>query len=159
VGTAAHQGVVALYEQLLRAWNEQNADGFGAVFAEDGSAVGFDGSTMNGRQEIVATLRGIFEHHRTATYVAKVREVRELGADVVLVRAVVGMRPPGSAELNPAVNAIQSVVMTGQGASLRVALLHNTPAAFHGRPELAEELTRELTDVLNTGQVVSGAMV
>ena len=156
MGTVAHQGAVALYEQLLRAWNEQNADAFGAVFAEDGSAVGFDGSTMNG-QEIVATLRGIFEHHRTATYVAKVREVRELGADAVLLRAVVGMRAPGSAELNPAVNAIQSVVMTGQGASLRVALLHNTPAAFHGRPELAEELTRELTDVLHAGQVVSGA--
>jgi len=146
-----------LYEQLLRAWNDQNADAFGAAFAEDGSAVGFDGSTMNGRQEIVETIRAIFKNHRTATYVAKVREVRGLGADVVLVRAVVGMIPPGATELNPAVNAIQSVVMTGQGASLRVALLHNTPAAFHGRPELADELTRELTDVLHTGQVVAGA--
>ena len=148
---------LAVYERLLRAWNDQNADAFGGVFAEEGSAVGFDGSTMNGRQEIVETIRAIFRDHRTATYVAKVREVRELGAEVVLVRAVVGMMPPGSAELNPAVNAIQSVVMTGQGASLRVALLHNTPAAFHGRPELAEELTRELTDVLHTGQVVAGA--
>lgn len=157
MGTLAHQRALALYERLLRAWNDQNADDFGGVFAEDGSAIGFDGSTMNGRQEIVETIRAIFRDHRTATYVAKVREVRGLGADVVLVRAVVGMRPPGSAELNPAVNAIQSVVTTGQGASLRVALLHNTPAAFHGRPELAEELTRELTDVLHTGQVVAGA--
>ena len=146
-----------LYEQLLRAWNDQDADAFGAVFADDGSSVGFDGSTMNGRQEIVETIRAIFMNHRTATYVAKVREVRELVADVLLLRAVVGMTPPGGAELNPAVNAIQSVVMTRQGASLRVALLHNTPAAFHGRPELAEELTRELTDVLHAGQVVSGA--
>jgi len=146
-----------LYEQLLRAWNDQDADAFGAVFADDGSSVGFDGSTMNGRQEIVETIRAIFMNHRTATYVAKVREVREIGADVVLLRAVVGMTPPGAAELTPAVNSIQSVVMTGQGASLRVALLHNTPAAFHGRPELAEELTRELTDVLDTGQVVAGA--
>jgi uncharacterized protein (TIGR02246 family) len=121
---------VTLYEQLLRAWNEQNADAFGAVFAEDCSAVGFDGSTMNGRQEIVATLRGIFEHHRTATYVAKVREVRELGADVVLVRAVVGMRPPGAAELDPAVNAIQSVVMTGQGAACVWRCSTHTPAAI-----------------------------
>jgi len=146
---------LTLYERLLDAWNDQNADGFGAVFAEDGSTVGFDGSMMNGRTEIVATIRGIFEHHRTATYVAKVREVRQLGDDVVLVRAVVGMTPPGSAELNPAVNAIQSVVMTGHGTAMRVALLHNTPAAFHGRPELAEQLTQELTDVLQTGQVVT----
>ena len=153
--TLAHQSAVALFAQLLRAWNEQNADAFGAVFAEDGSAVGFDGSTMNGRQEIVETIRAIFKNHRTAAYVAKVREVRGLGADVVLVRAVVGMIPPGATELNPAVNAIQSVVMTGQGASLRVALLHNTPAAFHGRPEAAEQLTRELTDVVRSGQVVA----
>ena len=147
--------VLALYEQLLRAWNAQDADAFGAVFADDGSSVGFDGSTMNGRQEIVETIRAIFMNHRTATYVAKVREVRELGADVLLLRAVVGMTPPGGAELNPAVNSIQSVVMTKQGTGLRVALLHSTPAAFHGRPELADQLTRELTEVLHTGQVVA----
>jgi uncharacterized protein (TIGR02246 family) len=145
---------LALYEQLLRAWNAQDADAFGAVFAHDGSSVGFDGSTMNGRQEIVETIHAIFTNHRTATYVAKVREVRELGADVLLLRAVVGMTPPGAAELNPAVNAIQSVVMTGPGTDLRVALLHNTPAAFHGRPELVEQLTRELTAVLQTGRIV-----
>jgi len=147
--------VLVLYEQLLRAWNAQDADAFGAVFADDGSSVGFDGSTMNGRQEIVETIRAIFMNHRTATYVAKVREVRELGADVLLLRAVVGMTPPGGAELNPAVNSIQSVVMTKQGTGLRVALLHSTPAAFHGRPELVEQLTRELTEVLHTGQVVA----
>ena len=85
--------------------------------------------------------------------------MRELGADVVLIRAVVGMTPPGASKLNPAVNAIQSVVMTGEGAGLRVALLHNTPAAFHGGPELADELTRELTDVLHTGQIVAAATI
>jgi uncharacterized protein (TIGR02246 family) len=154
MGPNTHSQALALYERLLRAWNDQDADAFGAVFADDGSSVGFDGSTMNGRQEIVATIRAIFRNHRTATYVAKVREVRELGAGVLLLRAVVGMTPPGAAELNPAVNAIQSVVMTGQGTDLRVALLHNTPAAFHGRPELVEQLTRELTAVLRTGRIV-----
>jgi uncharacterized protein (TIGR02246 family) len=153
----ARKVALARYEQLLRAWNDQDADAFGAVFADDGSAVGFDGSTMNGRQEIAETIRAIFKNHRTATYVAKVREVRKLADEVVIVRAVVGMRPPGAAELNPAVNAIQSVVIVGQGADMRVALLHNTPAAFHGRPELAEQLTRELTDVLRSGHVVAEA--
>ena len=38
---------------------------------------------------------------------------------------------------------------------MRIALLHNTPAAFHGRPELAEELTRELTDVLRSGLIIT----
>jgi uncharacterized protein (TIGR02246 family) len=152
---ARRNQALALYEQVLRAWNEQNADAFGAAFTEDGTAVGFDGSTMNGRAEIVSTIRAIFANHRTATYVAKVREVRELGSDVVLVRAVVGMTPPGTAELNPAVNSIQSLVMTGHGSAIRVVLLQNTPAAFHGRPEFAEQLTRELTGVLHTGRLVT----
>jgi uncharacterized protein (TIGR02246 family) len=132
MGPNTHSQALALYERLLRAWNDHDADAFGAVFADDGSSVGFDGSTMNGRQEIVATIRAIFRNHRTATYVAKVREVRELGAGVLLLRAVVGMTPPGAAELNPAVNAIQSVVMTGQGTDLRVALLHMTDSSFLG---------------------------
>ena len=65
------------------------------------------------------------------------------------------MVPPGTAELNPAVNALQSLVTIGRGADMRIALLHNTPAALHGRPELAEQLTRELTDVLGSGRVVA----
>ena len=42
-------------------------------------------------------------------------------------------------------------------ADMRIALLHNTPAAFHARPELAEQLTLELTDVLRSGRVVAGS--
>jgi uncharacterized protein (TIGR02246 family) len=147
--------VLDLYRQLLEAWNKRDADGFAATFAEDGSSVGFDGSPMNGRTEIESTLREIFEHHPTAAYVAKVREVRSLGPGVTLVRSVVGMVPPGKNELKPDVNAIQSLVTVEEGPDLKIALLHNTPAAFHGRPELAQQLTRELTDVLLTGRTVA----
>jgi uncharacterized protein (TIGR02246 family) len=145
---------LSVYRQLLEAWNKRDADAFAALFDEDGSSVGFDGSPMNGRAEIAATLREIFHHHQTAAYVAKVREVRTLGPGVTLVRAVVGMVPPGKSELKPDVNAIQSVVTVETGTDVSIALLHNTPAALHGRPELAEQLTRELTDALRAGQTV-----
>ena len=147
--------VLSLYRALLEAWNTRDADGFAAAFAEDGSSIGFDGSPMNGRAEIASALRAIFENHPTATYVAKVREVRALGPGVVLVRSVVGMVPPGKNELKPDVNAIQSVVTVENGNDVRIALLHNTPAAFHGRPELARELTEELTGVLRTGRTLT----
>lgn len=65
------------------------------------------------------------------------------------------MVPPGKTELNPAVNALQSVGVVGRGADMRIALLHNTPAAFHGRPQLVEQLTSELTDALRAGQIVT----
>jgi uncharacterized protein (TIGR02246 family) len=146
--------VLAVYRQLLDAWNRRDADGFAALFTDEGSCVGFDGSMMNGRVEIASTLRAIFDQHPTASYVAKVREVRALAPTIVLIRSVVGMVPPNKDELNPTVNAIQSLVIAGQGSDLTIALLQNTPAAFHGRPELAEQLTSELTDVLRSGQIV-----
>lgn len=145
---------VALYTRLLETWNRRDALAFAALFAPDGSAVGFDGSQMNGREEIASTLKGIFEHHQTASYVASVRETRQLGPGVILIRAAVGMVPPGQGELNPAVNAIQSVVVGESGGALSIALLQNTPAAFHQNPAAAEALTRELTDVLRAGRVV-----
>lgn len=151
-GSVRREGVLSTYEGLLDAWNRRDADAFASHFTVDGSAVGFDGSQMNGRGDIADTLRTIFADHQTAAYVAKVREIRALGYGVSLLRAVVGMIPPGKADLNPAANAVQSlVVIDGAG----IALLHNTPAALHGRPELVQVLTRELTAVFERGQLVS----
>jgi uncharacterized protein (TIGR02246 family) len=152
-----HAPALSLYTQLLDAWNRRSADDFAALFAPDGNTVGFDGSPLDGREEIASSLKAIFANHPTAAYVAKVREVRQLGPQVTLLRAVVGMVPPGKTELNPAMNAVQSLVIIEQDGQLKVALLQNTPAAFHGRPELAGQLTEELQNVLRTGQVVMNA--
>jgi uncharacterized protein (TIGR02246 family) len=144
--------VTDLYLRLLEAWNRQDAAGFADLFSEDASVVGFDGSQMKGRTEIETTLKGIFASHRTARYVAIVREIRPLATSVAFLRANVGMVPPGQTELSPAVNAIQSVVTVGESDEMRVALLQNTPAAFHGRLELAAQLTRELSEALRSGR-------
>jgi len=77
-----------------------------------------------------------------------VREVRFLSTDIALLRAVVGMVPPGQNDINPAVNAIQSLVAVKDKDIWRITLFQNTPAQFHGRPELAEELTKELRQLL-----------
>jgi uncharacterized protein (TIGR02246 family) len=139
---------VSLYDQLLDCWNQRSAGDFAALFSENGSVVGFDGSQMHGRAAIAAELGRIFADHQTAPYVGKVREVRLLAPDVALLRAIVGMVPPGQADINPAVNAVQSLVATRQAGAWRIALFQNTPAQFHGRPDLAEQLTSELRQLL-----------
>lgn len=149
-----YETVQLLYRRLLDAWNRRDATAFATCFREDGNVIGFDGSPMNGRSEIAATLGGIFQHHQTAGYVAKVRGVRELAPGVVLLRSVAGMAPPGQQVLNPAVNALQTLVAVAHGDEWRIALFQTTPAAFHGRPQLVEQLTQELTEVLHTGQIV-----
>ena len=153
-----HQdAAIAVYTELLEAWNRRDAAAFATLFTPDGQVTGFDGSQMSGPPEIASELGGIFAHHPTARYVAKVREVRALAPTVTLVRAIAGMIPPGGPALNPAVNAIQSVVLVTDSASAkpRIAHFQNTPAAFHGRPQLQEAMTRELTDVHEAGRVVA----
>jgi uncharacterized protein (TIGR02246 family) len=140
--------VFNLYKQLLKSWNEQQADNYGELFTEDASVIGFDGSQMNGNYEITESIRAIFASHRTNHFVSKVREIRFLTNEVVLLRAVAGMHPPGSPEIKPDVNAIQSLVAVKKDGAWRIALFHNTPAQFHGRPELKEGLTRELQELL-----------
>jgi uncharacterized protein (TIGR02246 family) len=140
--------VGALYHQLLNSWNQRDAAAYAALFAEDASVVGFDGSQMNGRAEIGSQIGQIFADHQTSTYVGKIREVRLLTPGVALLRAVVGMVPPGQSDLKPEVNAIQSLVATRQAGRWLIALFQNTPARFDGRPQLAQQLTDELRALL-----------
>src|SRR5215210_2884348 len=91
-----------LYEQILIAWNQQDAPAMAAQFEEDGNLVGYDGSQADSRAAIEDHLRPIFADHLTADYVAKVREIRMLSRDVGLLRAVVGLLPPNSDDVNPA---------------------------------------------------------
>src|SRR5690348_1298483 len=140
--------IAALYVQLLDSWNRRDASAFAALFDDEGQSIGFDGSPMSGRDEITATLGQIFADHVTAAYIARVRGIRLLTPAVALLRAVVGMVPPGQSDINPAVNAMQTVVAVNRAGEWRIALLQNTPAQFHGRPEMAEALTRELRALL-----------
>jgi uncharacterized protein (TIGR02246 family) len=147
-GEKDEAAITALYHKLLDCWNRREAGEFAALYAEDGSQVGFDGSQIEGRAEIETHLRQIFTDHVTAAYVGKVREVRFLSAQSALLRAVVGMVPPGKSDINPATNAIQSLIAVKQGGEWRIAHYQNTPAQFHGRPEAVAALTNELRELL-----------
>lgn len=140
--------VADLYRQLLDAWNHQNASAFATLFDDTAVVIGFDGSQMNGRAEIESTLSGIFADHPTALYIAKIRNIRLLTAGVAVLHAVVGMIPRGQSQLNPKVNAHQTLVAVRVADQWRIAQFQNTPAQFHGRPDLAEALTNELRQLL-----------
>ena len=139
-----------LYGRLLDAWNGRDAEAFSALFTADGVSVGFDGSQAIGT-EIAAHLKPVFADHPTAAYLAKVRQTRELGPDAVLLRATAGMVPPRGTELNPAMNAVQTMVAEQRDGAWRIVLFQNTPAQYHGRPDLTEAHTAELLPVLASG--------
>lgn len=146
--SSAQNEVRALYQQLIEAWNNRSARAMAELFAEDGELIGFDGSQVLGRDEIFAHLEPLFEHHPTAIFVSKVKNVRVLGSEIALVRAIAGMVPRGQSDLNPDVNAHQTLVAVKDEGNWRIQLFQNTPAQFHGRPELAEQMTEELRQLL-----------
>ncbi len=76
------------------------------------------------------------------------RWVRFLTPETALLCAVVGMVPPGKTDLNPAVNSIQTMTAVFQENRWQIVLFQNTPAQYHGRPEMAETLTAELRSLL-----------
>jgi uncharacterized protein (TIGR02246 family) len=139
-----------LHERLLLFWNRQDASGMASLFREDGNTIGFDGSQLNGQNAIKTELEKIFAHHKTASYVWKVEEVRFLSDSVALLRAIVGMVPPGKNEINPGTNAIQTLIATFEKGAWKISLFQNTPAQFHGHPELVENMTKELTRLISS---------
>jgi len=143
-----HDNVRSVYHDLLAAWNRRSGQDFGAQFAEDGEVVGFDGSETKGRDAIASEMQRIFLDHETGRYVGKVRQVRQLTPQIALLRAVAGVVPAGASDLNPALNSIQSVVLQKAGGRWLISLYQNTPAQFHGRPEVVNSLTEELRQAM-----------
>ncbi len=144
VASSAENEVRTLYRALIAGWNKRNAAAMARLFTEAGHIIGFDGSQIDGLAAIETTMSGIFAHHRTPPFVSIVREVRLLAPETALLRAIVGMVPPGKTEVDPALNAVQSLVAVRRNRVWRIALFQNTPAALHSRPELVEQMTREL---------------
>jgi uncharacterized protein (TIGR02246 family) len=140
--------VSELYRRLIEGWNANDAEAMAAAIAADGLVIGYDGSQMFGREEVASQVGQIFADHKTATYVAKVRSVKRLGSDAALLHAVVGMVSPGGTELMPERNAIQTVVASRENGGWYASLFQTTPAQFHGRPELTEQLTGELSELV-----------
>lgn len=71
-----------------------------------------------------------------------------MGADAAILHAIAGMIPPGKSDIEPAVNAQQTLVAVKKDYGWCVELFQNTPAQFHGRPELVKEMTEELRQLI-----------
>ena len=136
--------VRALYRQMLSGWNRRNAEVIAELFDDDGLAIGFDGSELDGRADIAAIHKQIFADHQTGAFVGKVRDVRFLTPEVAVLTAVAGMVLPGQSDIAPDRNTIQTLVAVKRDEEWRVAVYQNTPAQYHGRDGKAKSLTDEL---------------
>ena len=140
--------IQALYQKLIDAWNNRDAQGMADQFSEQGVQIGFDGSKVVGKAEILSHVAPIFENHPTVPFITKVKSIRPLGTDAAILHAIAGMIPPGKEDIEPNVNAHQTLVAVKQDDGWQIELFQNTPAQYHGRPELVEQMTEELRQLL-----------
>lgn len=140
--------LINLYQRLINAWNNRNAHDMANLFTEDGVQIGFDGSLAADREEILSHIAPIFKNHPTAPFITKIKEISLLSHDAAILRAIAGMVPHGQSDINSELNAHQTMVAVYKDGNWHVKLFQNTPAQFHGRPELVEEMTNELKEIL-----------
>ncbi|WP_431802361.1 SgcJ/EcaC family oxidoreductase [Halobacillus andaensis] len=148
MGETKEMRIKKTYEQLIEAWNRRDAEAMARLFTGAGESIGFDGSLSKGPQEIKDHLAPIFKDHPTAAYVYKVKEIRFLGEEAAIVRAIAGMVPPGESDIKPEVNTHHTLVVVWKEDNWKIDLFQNTPAQFHGRPELVEQMSNELRELL-----------
>ncbi|MGZ3772543.1 MAG: SgcJ/EcaC family oxidoreductase [Pseudobdellovibrionaceae bacterium] len=137
-----------LYHNLLQGWNKRNAADVAELFMDDGTIIGFDGSHIRGRDEIEKHLTSIFYDHATASYISKIRNIKWITSEVAILSAIAGMVPPRNTDINPDLNAVQVLMTYKENNHWKIAFFQNTPAAFHGHPEMTERFNKELREVL-----------
>jgi uncharacterized protein (TIGR02246 family) len=141
--------IEALLHQLIDGWNRGKGDGFAAPFAEDGDQVAFDGTRIEGRQQIAEFHQVLFDRFLSGTrLVGKVVDVRFLAPDVAVAHGIGGTVMPGDTDLAPERNSVQTLVAVKRHGEWRLARLHNSRADFMGRPEATAAFTAELRKLL-----------
>jgi uncharacterized protein (TIGR02246 family) len=140
----AENEIRKLYEALITGWNGHDGAAIAEPFAEDGVVIGYDGSVHSSKSTIAAEMAQIFADHETGRYVVKVQRVRPVGSDAAVLQAISGLIPPGQTRVNAGTNAHQTLLAERRSGRWQIVLFQNTPAQFHGRPHLVDEMTREL---------------
>jgi uncharacterized protein (TIGR02246 family) len=140
----------SLYFQMIDGWNKGDGDSFASPFAEDGDLVGFDGTHLIGRQQIASFHQQLLDTFvKGSRLVGKIRDVRFLTPKVAIMHAVGGTVMKGQTDLDPERNSIHTLVLEkGNDERWCVATFQNTRAQYIGRPEMTNELTKELREEL-----------
>lgn len=137
-----------VYQQLIDGWNSRIANKMAQQFTENGELIGFDGSHLVGRDNILNHLQSIFTNHPTPIFITKVKSIKLLSTNVGILRAIVGMIPDGQNDIKPELNAHQTLIAVKVNEHWNIELFQNTPAQFHGSPELVENMTAELKKLI-----------
>ncbi|MHC0039299.1 SgcJ/EcaC family oxidoreductase [Pseudoneobacillus sp. C159] len=144
----AVQQVQSLYYQTMEAWNNRDAHTIAHLYTVDGESIGFDGIQIIGRESLLARFHTIFEETLTSNFVYKIKDIHFLSPTIAIIRAIAGMVPPGHEDIIPNGNTHHTLIIINQEGKWLIKLFQSTPARFLGRPDLCEQMTEELRELL-----------
>ena len=120
--------IADLGRRLVEAWNRGDAAAYADLFTEDADYVVFNGAHLRGRQEIENTHRWLFEGPLKGSKLGggSAPAVHFLRPDVAVAVSGGGVVADGEAEVAPAQDSVQTVVLVDEGDRWRYASFQNT---------------------------------
>lgn len=116
-----------LYKQMIDGWNSGSGDTFAAPFTDDSDFIGFDGTLMNGRQQISSFHQMLFDSFvKGSRLVGKVRGIRFVSSDVAIMIAVGGSVMAGQSDIEPERYSIRTLVAIKRDRILQFSAFQNT---------------------------------
>jgi uncharacterized protein (TIGR02246 family) len=120
-----------MYDGLLAAWASNSAEDYAAFFTADAQYIIASGAIENGRSEIEAGHREIFEAWAKGTMLAgEILSIRSLAPDVRLITATGSVRV-GEKVADDEVTIYTFVAIRADGG-WKFAAYQNTPVASYG---------------------------
>jgi uncharacterized protein (TIGR02246 family) len=111
--TADENAIRAILQQMSDAWNTGNSAAFAAPFADDADFVAFEGTHLQGRQQIAS-----FHKHAFDTVVkgsrleCRVKFVRFLRPGLAVMHSLAQITLPGQTEASPSRDSMELFVVT-----------------------------------------------
>lgn len=114
-------------QQVQDGWNAHDGKAFAAAFTSDADYVVVNGTRAKGREEIERGHTAIFSTiYKDSHNVATVKSIRFLRPDVAVVHIEWNLEFSAGGEKRKA-QAINTMVMTKEGAKWSIAVFQNTP--------------------------------
>jgi uncharacterized protein (TIGR02246 family) len=125
--TAAEEDAIrAIHHRMIDAWNEGDGAGFAAPFTDDADFVAFEGTHLQGRQEIALFHQRIFDTVvKGSRLEGEVKFVRLLSSVLGLMHSVVRVTLRGQTKASPSRDSMQLTVVTKRDREWRGQALMN----------------------------------
>lgn len=116
-----------LYQKKICGWNIGDAAKFAEPYSEDADFIGFDGTYLEGKQQIITFHAMLFDKFvRGTRLVGKVKHIRFPIPTVAIVVGISGTIERGSNSINPERNSIHTIVAVKTDQGWKFTSFQNT---------------------------------